>query len=78
MPAKIDKILRIHASHALDLDTFQEKELVLEAAAHVDNAAWALERLQEIVPTFRSSKTVGCPKEFETVEPSDEEALRHM
>ena len=77
-PATIDKILRIHASLPLDLENFPEKEMVLEAAAHVDNAIWALERLQEIVPTFRSSKKADSLSDFPTIEPSDEEVLRPM
>lgn len=55
-PASIDKILRIHTTVQLDSAHFQEKELVLEAAAHLDNSEWVLRQLQEIVPSFRSSK----------------------
>jgi FlaA1/EpsC-like NDP-sugar epimerase len=57
-PASIDKILKIHSTVHLDSANFQEKELVLEAAAHLDNIDWVLEQLQTIVPSFRSSKIV--------------------
>ena len=49
-----------------------------EAAAHLDNPAWAIERLQDIVPTFRWSKSSGSPSEYETVELSDEAAMRQL
>ena len=51
----IDKIIKIHRTTPLDLAGFQQKEMVLEAAAHLDNSSWALQQLQEIVPSFRSA-----------------------
>ena len=75
-PAAIDKILRIQTSFPLALEAFREKERVLEAAAHVDNAEWALEQLQDIVPTFRTSHTAESSLELTPTELLDEEALR--
>lgn len=77
-PSSIDKILRIHTALPHDLDLFQHKELVLEAAAHIDNATWALERLQDIVPTFRSSAAEECSIPPALEESIDEEALRQL
>ena len=71
-PSTIDKILRIHSNIPLNLSVFREKELVLEAAAHVDNVKWVLEQLQEIVPTFRSSNSGYDVPPF-IAEPNDEE-----
>jgi FlaA1/EpsC-like NDP-sugar epimerase len=70
----IDKIMKIHRTIPLDLVSFQQKEMVLEAAAHMDNSAWALQQLQEIVPSFRSVIELhevvnGLPAESENVEP---------
>lgn len=76
-PSTIDKIIRIHSSIPLDLQAFQEKELVLEAAAHLDNTAWALEQLQEIIPSYRSTNDGQDLTEL-SLEPSDEEALRSL
>ena len=64
------------ASTPLALEAFREKERVLEAAAHVDNAEWALEQLQDIVPTFRTSHTAESSLELTPTELLDEEALR--
>lgn len=75
-PADIDKILRIQTSFPFALEAFREKERVLEAAAHVDNAEWALEQLQDIVPTFRSAISSDSSTELMATEPSGEEALR--
>ena len=74
-PAAIDKILRIQPSFPLAFEAFREKERVLEAAAHVDNAEWALEQLQDIVPTFRTSHTAESSLELTPTELLDEEAL---
>jgi FlaA1/EpsC-like NDP-sugar epimerase len=75
-PSSVEKIVRIHSNIPLELSNFQEKELVLEAAAHLDNTAWALEQLQEIVPSFRSSngdqELVACS----SIELSNEDALK--
>jgi FlaA1/EpsC-like NDP-sugar epimerase len=61
-PSSIDKILRIRSTIPSILDSFREKEMALEAAAHLDNPAWVIERLQDIVPTFRPSKlSAGLP-----------------
>jgi FlaA1/EpsC-like NDP-sugar epimerase/lipopolysaccharide/colanic/teichoic acid biosynthesis glycosyltransferase len=54
-PAPIDKILRIRTEAPLDLSLLQEKLFALEAAAVMNNSTWALARLQELVPTFRSA-----------------------
>jgi FlaA1/EpsC-like NDP-sugar epimerase len=74
--SSVEKIVRIHSNIPLEPSNFQEKELVLEAAAHLDNTAWALEQLQEIVPSFRSSngdqELVACS----SIELSNEEALK--
>jgi FlaA1/EpsC-like NDP-sugar epimerase len=75
-PAAIDNVLRVRMRHPLALSTFQEKELVLEAAAHVDNPTWALEQLHEIVPSFRSSRNEATVIGFEICEHTEEEALR--
>jgi FlaA1/EpsC-like NDP-sugar epimerase/lipopolysaccharide/colanic/teichoic acid biosynthesis glycosyltransferase len=75
-PSTIDKIIRIHRNAPVDLQAFQEKELVLEAAAHLDNTAWALEQLQELVPSYCSTSEQALADM--SLELSDEEALRSL
>lgn len=77
-PSSIDKILRIRSTVPSTLDSFREKEMALEAAAHLNNPAWAIERLQDIVPTFRLSKSSSNPSEYETVALIDEAAMRQL
>lgn len=76
-PSAISKIIRIHSRVPLDLQSFQEKELVLEAAGHLDNTAWALQQLQEIVPSYCSTSDEQDLNEI-SFEQSDEEALRSL
>jgi FlaA1/EpsC-like NDP-sugar epimerase/lipopolysaccharide/colanic/teichoic acid biosynthesis glycosyltransferase len=71
----LDKIMRVHRQVPLDLSAFQEKELVLEAAAHVDHTDWALNQLHELVPTFRLSEARD-DKDDAPIELSDREPLR--
>jgi FlaA1/EpsC-like NDP-sugar epimerase len=71
----LDKIIRVHREVPLDLSTFQERELVLEAAAHVDHTDSALKQLHELVPTFRLSE-VRDEKDEAAVDLSDREPLR--
>jgi FlaA1/EpsC-like NDP-sugar epimerase/lipopolysaccharide/colanic/teichoic acid biosynthesis glycosyltransferase len=77
-PSSIEKILRIRTTVASSLEVFREKEMALEAAAHLANPAWAIERLQDIVPTFRLSKSSAGPSEDETVEVAHESAIRQL
>jgi FlaA1/EpsC-like NDP-sugar epimerase/lipopolysaccharide/colanic/teichoic acid biosynthesis glycosyltransferase len=72
----VEKILRIKSRLPLDLSVFQEKELVLEAAAHMDNTAWALEQLHELVPTFRPSDNANGFNECANFELSDQEVMK--
>jgi FlaA1/EpsC-like NDP-sugar epimerase len=76
-PSAINKIIRIHSRVPLDLEVFQEKELVLEAAGHLDNTAWALQQLQEIVPSYCSTNDEQVISDI-SFEQSDEEALRSL
>jgi FlaA1/EpsC-like NDP-sugar epimerase len=76
-PSDINKIMRIQRSIPLDLQAFQEKELVLEAAGHLDNAAWALQQLQEIVPSYCSTNDEQELSDI-SFEQSNEEALRSL
>jgi FlaA1/EpsC-like NDP-sugar epimerase/lipopolysaccharide/colanic/teichoic acid biosynthesis glycosyltransferase len=51
----LDKILQIQATSPPDFAKFEEKLEALESAVHRAEASTILERLKEIVPTFRSS-----------------------
>lgn len=50
----LDKILQIRAISPPDFDGFREKLCALEAAIYCDETSVVLERLREIVPTFRT------------------------
>lgn len=52
-PSAIDKICRVRTANAVDPATLEEKLIALEAAAILNNSAWPIERLRELVPTFR-------------------------
>jgi len=49
-----DKILQIRTTSPPALNGFKEKLVALEAAAYRDETSTVIERLKEIVPTFRS------------------------
>ncbi|WP_447979343.1 polysaccharide biosynthesis protein [Candidatus Nitrospira bockiana] len=53
-PSSIEKILRIRTMAPLPAAVLEEKMIAVEQAAHLNNPAWAVERLHELVPTFRS------------------------
>jgi FlaA1/EpsC-like NDP-sugar epimerase/lipopolysaccharide/colanic/teichoic acid biosynthesis glycosyltransferase len=57
-PSAANKIRRIETVVSSDLRPFDEKLIALEAAATLSNSAWGMERLRELVPTFRAE---GCP-----------------
>jgi FlaA1/EpsC-like NDP-sugar epimerase len=52
----IEKILRIRTVNALDVESVKDKVGAFEQTALLNNSAWAIEQLQEFVPTFRSSR----------------------
>ncbi len=52
--SRLDKILQIRATNPPDFVKFKEKLVALESAIHRDEASTVIERLREIVPTFRT------------------------
>ncbi|MGH7232364.1 MAG: polysaccharide biosynthesis protein, partial [Nitrospiraceae bacterium] len=52
-PSAIEKILRIRTLVPADLTSLEEKLIALEAAAILNNSARGIERLRDLVPTFR-------------------------
>ena len=58
-PSAADKIFRIKTVEHANLRPFDEMLIALEAAAILNNnSAWGIERLRELVPTFRSPENV--------------------
>lgn len=53
--SSLDKILQIRAASQSSFGGFKEKLIALEAAAYLDKPSTVIERLKEIVPTFRCS-----------------------
>ena len=53
--SSLDKILQIRAASQSSFEGFKEKLIALEAAAYLDKSSTVIERLKEIVPTFRST-----------------------
>jgi len=51
--SSLDKILQIRASSPASFEGFKEKLIVLEAVAYLDESSTVIERLREIIPTFR-------------------------
>ena len=51
--SSLDKILQIRAASQSSFEGFKEKLIALEAAAYLDKPSTVIERLREIVPTFR-------------------------
>lgn len=52
--SRLDKILQIRSTHPPDFAMFKEKLEALESAIQRDDANLAIERLKELVPTFRT------------------------
>jgi FlaA1/EpsC-like NDP-sugar epimerase/lipopolysaccharide/colanic/teichoic acid biosynthesis glycosyltransferase len=66
-PSAANKILRIKTVVSSDQRPFDEKLIALEAAAILSNYSWGIERLRELVPTFRSPENVSIlPAQTET------------
>lgn len=55
-PSLIEKILRIKTQPVADLVAFRDKVMALETAASLNDAVWTVERLRELVPSFRREK----------------------
>ncbi len=53
--SSLDKILEIRASNSFNSEEFKEKLIALEAVACLDEPSTVIERLKEIIPTFRFS-----------------------
>ncbi len=53
--SSLDKILQIRASSPSGFEGFKEKLIALEAVAYLDQPSTVIERLREIIPTFRLS-----------------------
>jgi len=58
-PSAIDKILRVRTTAAIELESFRERLITLEAAGHLKNSEWMIGQLRELIPTFRQSGTEG-------------------
>jgi FlaA1/EpsC-like NDP-sugar epimerase/lipopolysaccharide/colanic/teichoic acid biosynthesis glycosyltransferase len=56
-PSPVENIRRLRTVAPTDQTSLDEKVMALEAAALLNNPAWAIARLQDLVPTFRSSET---------------------
>ncbi len=68
--SSLDKILQIRVASQSSLEGFKEKLIALEAAAYLDKSSVIIERLKEIVPTFR------CSSDSETsIMPSDSDVV---
>jgi FlaA1/EpsC-like NDP-sugar epimerase len=52
-PSAIDKILRIRTQSFTDVVAFRDKLMALETAANLNDSTWTVERLRELVPSFR-------------------------
>ncbi|MDH5378134.1 MAG: polysaccharide biosynthesis protein, partial [Gammaproteobacteria bacterium] len=69
--SSLEKILQIRATDQLDFGEFRERLSTLEAASCCDEASVLLERLKDIVPTFRTESSspefVGMPTNDETI-----------
>jgi len=64
VPSSLEKILQIRAPSLSSLEGFKEKLVALEAGAYLDESSLVIERLKEIIPTFRlssSSETSTMP-----------------
>ena len=57
-PSPMENIRRIQTITPTDLTSLDEKIMALEAAALLNNPTWAIARLQDLVPTFRSAETL--------------------
>jgi len=53
--SSVEKILQIRASNSFGFEEFKEKLIALESVACLDDPSTVIERLKEIVPTFRYS-----------------------
>ena len=53
-PSSIEKVLRIRTAHPQTVALREDTVRVFEESAMLNNSAWAIERLHELVPTFRS------------------------
>ena len=53
VPSSLDKVLQIRTTSQTNFEGFQEKLIALEAAAYLDKPSRVIERLKEIVPSFR-------------------------
>ena len=58
--SRLDKILQIRTTSPPDFATFKGKLVALESAIQRDEASLVIERLKEVVPTFRT-----CPSDKE-------------
>jgi FlaA1/EpsC-like NDP-sugar epimerase len=58
--SSLDKILQIRPATQSSIEGFRDKLSALETAAYLDKPGTVIERLKEIVPTFR------CPSDSET------------
>jgi len=69
--SSLEKILQIQTTNQLDFEEFRERLSALEAASYCDEASMLIERLKEIVPTFRaefsSPEFVAMPANIETI-----------
>lgn len=70
-----DKILQIQTTSPPDFAKFEEKLVALESAVHRAEASTIIERLKEIVPTFRMS---GCDNELPILLPGMEAIVKEQ
>jgi len=73
--SSLKKIMQIRASTPVDFDGFKEKLVSLEAAAYFDKPHVVIERLKEIVPTFRASLDPAVKPFVKDSSDEDEQAL---
>lgn len=74
-PSVIEKILRVRTAAPMDLRTFHERLITLEAAGHLKTSAWMMEQLREIIPTFRVPGPEGIPAAEVDFDVSEEAAV---
>lgn len=55
VPSSLDKVLQIRGSNLFNFEEFKEKLMALESVSCLDEPSTVIERLKEIIPTFRDS-----------------------
>lgn len=61
-PSSIEKILRIQTSRPADATLFEEKVMALESAVNLNDIVFVVNRLRELVPTFRTTGAPALPR----------------